>query len=248
MVYPAAGGLEVLLDLVREFESKGPACRQARQRSFKASYANHYRAGLIQILEALEFRSNNTVHRPVLEALELIKRHKAQHSPATLYSSLSQVEGWHAPAGRRTREPRPLAQARQIRPAAPVGAVNLGPGRQIVSQDSPDGVSRIGGQAGTQAPDPTPVSSQNRGSRAGSTIHSLPADSARGLVACPLGTRRPQNTQFWLPLGVLVAITCLGSSGRGSVRRCAMEEAGPEVSITGRFLGSVLTSRTPDSA
>src|SRR5580700_12218245 len=34
---------------------------------------------------------------------------------------------------------------------------NLGPGRQIVSQDSPDGVSRIGGQAGTQAPDPTPV-------------------------------------------------------------------------------------------
>ena len=37
-------------------------------------------------------------------------------------SSLSQVEGWHAPAGRRTWEPRPLAQARQIRPAAPVGA------------------------------------------------------------------------------------------------------------------------------
>jgi len=48
VVYPAAGGLEVLLDLVREFESKGPAYRQARQRSFKASYANHYRAGLIE--------------------------------------------------------------------------------------------------------------------------------------------------------------------------------------------------------
>ncbi len=55
---------------------------------------------------------------------------------------------------------------------------NLGPGRQIVSQDSPSGVSRIGGQAGTQAPDPTPVLSQDRGSRAGSTIHSLPVDSA----------------------------------------------------------------------
>ena len=85
VVYPAAGGLEVLLDLVREFESKGPTYRQARQRSFKASYTNHYRAGLIQILEALEFRSNNTVHRPVLEALELIKRYKAERSPATLY-------------------------------------------------------------------------------------------------------------------------------------------------------------------
>src|SRR6266705_6400558 len=54
--------------------------------------------------------------------------------------------------------------------------LNLGPGRQPVSQDSPHGVSRIGGQAGTQAPDPTPVSRQNRGSRAGSTIHSLPAE------------------------------------------------------------------------
>lgn len=85
VVYPAAGGLDVLLDLIHEFESKGPTYRQARQRSFKSSYTNHYRSGLIQILEALEFRSSNTVHRPVLEALELIKRYKAEHSPATLY-------------------------------------------------------------------------------------------------------------------------------------------------------------------
>ena len=53
---------------------------------------------------------------------------------------------------------------------------NLGPGRQIVSQDSPSGVSRIGGQAGTQAPDPTPTPPQNHGSRAGSTVHTLPAE------------------------------------------------------------------------
>jgi hypothetical protein len=84
------------------------------------------------------------------------------------------------PLARRTREPRPLVQAGQIGPAPLAGAIKtLGPGRQIVSQDSPDGVSRIGGQAGTQAPDPTPVPGQNRGSRAGSTIHSLPAESAR---------------------------------------------------------------------
>src|SRR5262252_7178112 len=36
-------------------------------------------------------------------------------------------------------KPRPLAQARQIRPAAPVGALKLGPGRQIVSQDNSNG-------------------------------------------------------------------------------------------------------------
>src|SRR5450759_6026277 len=36
------------------------------------------------------------------------------------------LKGWHAPAGRRTCEPRPLPQDGQIRPAAPVGAWNLG--------------------------------------------------------------------------------------------------------------------------
>src|ERR1022692_2971944 len=45
------------------------------------------------------------------------------------------------------------------------------------SQDSPNGVGRFGGQAGTQAPDPTPVPGQNHGSRAGTTIHILPAES-----------------------------------------------------------------------
>ena len=84
------------------------------------------------------------------------------------------------PLARRTREPRPLVQAGQIGPASLAGAIKtLGPGRQIVSQDSPDGVSRIGGQAGTQAPDATPLFSQDQGSRARSTIHSLPAEYLR---------------------------------------------------------------------
>ena len=69
-------------------------------------------------------------------------------------------------------------QADQVGTAG--GCHRPGPGRQIVSQDSPSGVSRFGGQAGTQAPDPTPVPHQDRGSRAGagSTTHILPADSA----------------------------------------------------------------------
>src|SRR5262245_30085244 len=33
-----------------------------------------------------------------------------------------EAAGWHAPAGRRTREPRPLAQDGQIGPAPPAGA------------------------------------------------------------------------------------------------------------------------------
>src|SRR5437016_13394352 len=78
-----------------------------------------------------------------------------------------EVEGWHAPAGRRTWEPRPLAQARQIRPAAPVGARSWARPTSR-SQDSPSGVGRFGGQAGTQAPDPTPTPGQNHAGTAGS--------------------------------------------------------------------------------
>src|SRR5215472_12522550 len=84
------------------------------------------------------------------------------------------VEGWHAPAGRGTWEPRPLAQARQIRPATPAGAKEPGPGRQVDSKDSPVGVSRFGGQAGTQATDPTPKPKPRKQGR--STIHILPAE------------------------------------------------------------------------
>ncbi|MEU4703809.1 hypothetical protein [Nonomuraea dietziae] len=45
------------------------------QTTLKASYTNHYRRGLIELLEVLEFRSNNTAHQPVIEALKLVKRY-----------------------------------------------------------------------------------------------------------------------------------------------------------------------------
>src|SRR5664280_1661346 len=41
--------------------------------------------GLIELLEALEFGSTNTAHAPVIEALALIKRYKAEHTPSTQY-------------------------------------------------------------------------------------------------------------------------------------------------------------------
>ncbi|MET8337525.1 hypothetical protein ABZV14_30310 [Streptosporangium canum] len=50
---------------------------------FKASYTNHYRTGLIQIIEALEFGSTNTVHAPTMQALALIKRYEAGSTGVT---------------------------------------------------------------------------------------------------------------------------------------------------------------------
>src|SRR6266568_9068385 len=93
------------------------------------------------------------------------------------------VEGWHAPAGRRTCET-PASSPGQADQTGRAGGCRetLDPGRQIVAQDNPSGVSRFGGQAGTQAPGPTPAPPQNHGSRAGSTTHTLPADSGAGLM------------------------------------------------------------------
>lgn len=76
VVYPAvAGGVQTLRELVHEFKTKGPVYRSTVQTTLKASYSNHYRRGLIELLDVLEFRSNNATHRSVLDALDVIKRH-----------------------------------------------------------------------------------------------------------------------------------------------------------------------------
>lgn len=77
VVYPAVtGGEQTLRELVHEYKTKGPVYRRTVQTTLKASYTNHYRRGLIELLDVLEFRSNNTAHRPVLDALDLVARHK----------------------------------------------------------------------------------------------------------------------------------------------------------------------------
>nr|WP_308066887.1 Tn3 family transposase [Microtetraspora sp. AC03309] len=82
-IYPVVpGGVDTLVALWHEYQSEGTSYRQ---RVFKASYTNHYRAGLIQILEALEFGSANTVHAPMMTELALIKQYKAETTNRTKY-------------------------------------------------------------------------------------------------------------------------------------------------------------------
>jgi hypothetical protein len=47
------------------------------QTTYRASYSNHHRRGLIALLQVLEFRCDNS-HRPVLEALPPIRRYRSQ--------------------------------------------------------------------------------------------------------------------------------------------------------------------------
>src|SRR5271157_1613504 len=83
------------------------------------------------------------------------------------------VEGWHAPADRRTCDPRPLVQEGQIRTAAPVDAgISLGPGRQIDSQDNQPDVSRFASQTGTQDSRPYAPNPPRPGMQARSTTSS----------------------------------------------------------------------------
>jgi TnpA family transposase len=77
VVFPAvSGGEQTLRELVHEYRTKGPVYRRTVQTTLKASYTGHYRRGLIELLDVLEFRSSNATHRPVLDALALVARHK----------------------------------------------------------------------------------------------------------------------------------------------------------------------------
>ncbi len=72
VVFPVAS--ETLLrDLIKEYKAKGPTFRRQVHKVLRASYSNHYRRMVPELLEVLEFRSNNDLHRPVIQAIGLVK-------------------------------------------------------------------------------------------------------------------------------------------------------------------------------
>jgi TnpA family transposase len=92
VVYPAVrGGEQTLKELVHEYKTKGPVYRRTVQTTLKASYTNHYRSGLIDLLDVLEFRSVRSDH-PLLAALEVIRRHAKS---GTVYYPLGETVPEH---------------------------------------------------------------------------------------------------------------------------------------------------------
>ncbi|MGO9750338.1 MAG: Tn3 family transposase [Solirubrobacteraceae bacterium] len=83
VIFPVVGGEATLQDLVAEYRQKGTEYQRQKRKVFNASYSNHYRRGLIRLLGVLEFRSNNTAHQPIIDALALIVRYA--HSSAQYY-------------------------------------------------------------------------------------------------------------------------------------------------------------------
>ena len=74
VVFPVVGE-QTLQDLVKEGKSTGPAYRTTLRTVIRNSYKGHYRRMVPQLLDKLEFRSNNEHHRPVIKALELLKQY-----------------------------------------------------------------------------------------------------------------------------------------------------------------------------
>jgi TnpA family transposase len=74
VVFPVAGE-QTLRDLVKEWKATGPAYRKILRTVIRNSYKGHYRRMVPEILKKLEFRSNNDQHRPVIDALDLLKRY-----------------------------------------------------------------------------------------------------------------------------------------------------------------------------
>jgi TnpA family transposase len=62
-----------LSNLVKEAKATGDTYRVQVQLKMRSSYVGYYRQVIPAVLGALEFRSNNAVHRPVIRALDLMK-------------------------------------------------------------------------------------------------------------------------------------------------------------------------------
>jgi hypothetical protein len=82
-VYPVVGE-QTLRDLVKERKATGPTYRTKLRTVIRNSSKGHYRRMVPDVLNFLVFRSNNERHRPVITALELVKRYadtKLQYFP-----------------------------------------------------------------------------------------------------------------------------------------------------------------------
>jgi len=75
VVYPVASP-KTLQALIKEYKSNTPTYQEKVYTFMRSSYLHHYRRMVPQLLSTLEFCSNNDTHRPVISALELLKRYQ----------------------------------------------------------------------------------------------------------------------------------------------------------------------------
>src|SRR5439155_10160451 len=72
VVFPVVSE-RTLREPVQEWKATGPIYRTTLRTVSRNSYKGHYRRMVPPILRTLDFRSNNRHHRPVIQALDLLK-------------------------------------------------------------------------------------------------------------------------------------------------------------------------------
>jgi hypothetical protein len=79
VIYPAVGE-ETLDAVIAEREAEAGYARRV-QLVTRSSYSHHYRRIVPALLEELTFHSSSTRQQPVLQALDVLQRHRASKSP-----------------------------------------------------------------------------------------------------------------------------------------------------------------------
>jgi TnpA family transposase len=74
VVFPVVSE-QTLRDLVKEYKAGGSGYQQQVQKAMRGPYSKHYRRMVPVILKHLAFCSNNEVHQPIIQALELLKKY-----------------------------------------------------------------------------------------------------------------------------------------------------------------------------
>ena len=74
VVFPVVSE-QTLRDLVKEYKAGGSGYQQQVQKAMRGPYSKHYRRMIPVILKHLAFCSNNEVHQPIIQALDLLKKY-----------------------------------------------------------------------------------------------------------------------------------------------------------------------------
>jgi len=87
VVYPVYSK-KLLEDLVKDLNMNDNSYRCKVYSLMKNSYSRHYRRMIPELFDVLEFRSNNEIHKPVLDALKMVKKLMASNVKTILVSSI----------------------------------------------------------------------------------------------------------------------------------------------------------------
>ena len=74
VVFPVVSE-QTLRDLVKEYKASGSTYQQQVQKAMRGPYSKHYWRMVPVILKHLAFCSNNEVHQPIIQALDLLKKY-----------------------------------------------------------------------------------------------------------------------------------------------------------------------------